>query len=257
MKYLFLAAALLFTNAYASENNTIKLTVLNSAPIIVGKPVTVHMRLTTIEGDKPVSIHQLKKIHTKRFHALVVESTLTDYHHEHPVAGSKPGEYSFTFTPNKPGDYRIWADITPVSTGKQEYAVADLKATTSSTGVIDKTINSYATVGHFRFTLSLDGPLKAGQATMGKVTVTKDGEPFAQLQPVMGAYAHIVGFYDDWKKVVHIHPMGKEPTQPEQRGGPELQFHMEPSQAGFIKLFVQTKIGDQTIFAPFGVMVSP
>lgn len=258
MKYIFIvlfAAIIGIAPAFAHEgNNTIKLTVLNHTPIEVGKPVTVELRLTTIKGKKPVAIDQLKEVHTKHFHALIIDPTLVDYHHEHPVE-NKPGEYSFTFTPNKPGNYRIWADITPLSTGKQEYAIADLKAETARSGVIDKTTSDHVTVDGITFDLSFDAPLKTGQATMGKVIVTKDGKTFNQLEPVMGAYAHIVGFNEDWEKVIHIHPMGEEPTQADQRGGPELQFHIEPAKSGFVKLFVQTRINGKDVFAPFGVRV--
>jgi hypothetical protein len=90
---------------------------------------------------------------------------------------------------------------------------------------------------------------------MGNVTITKDGKPFTQLEPVMAAFAHIVGFSEDRKTVVHIHPMGIEPTKESDRDGPTLQFHIEPNKAGFTKMFVQVRVNGKDVFAPFGVMV--
>ncbi len=50
--------------------------------------------------------------------------------------------------------------------------------------------------------------------------------------------------------------MGKEPIKTSERGGPELQFHVEPNKAGFIKLFAQVQINGKTLFVPFGVTVN-
>lgn len=101
----------------------------------------------------------------------------------------------------------------------------------------------------------LDSEPRAGSAVMGNITVTKDGKPFNQLEPVMGAFAHVVGFGEDYSSVLHIHPMGKEPTSDTERGGPKLDFHIEPKTAGVVKLFAQVRIDGKDIFAPFGMLV--
>ena len=46
-------------------------------------------------------------------------------------ADGNPGEYSFSFTPSKPGGYRVWADVRPHPLGLQEYAMADIPSTTA------------------------------------------------------------------------------------------------------------------------------
>ena len=71
----------------------------------------------------------------------------------------------------------------------------------------------------------------------------------------MGAFAHIVAFYDDFATVAHVHPMGEEPKSEDQRGGPELSFHLEPEKAGFLKIYVQVKRGGKDIFIPMGVSI--
>jgi len=90
---------------------------------------------------------------------------------------------------------------------------------------------------------------------MGNVVVTKGGQPFTGLEPVMGAFAHVVGFTEDYNSVLHVHPMGKEPTSDAERGGPKLEFHIEPEKTGFVKLFAQVRIDGKDIFAPFGITV--
>ncbi|MDI1226747.1 MAG: hypothetical protein PSY14_03575 [bacterium] len=96
--------------------------------------------------------------------------------------------------------------------------------------------------------------LKAGVAVMAMARITYDsGKPVTDLEPGMGALAHIVGFYDDFAAVVHIHPMGKEPTADTERSGSDLSFHLEPAKAGYLKLFVQVRRGGKDIFIPVGI----
>lgn len=236
------------------SGNTLGLTV-DAEPLAIGKQANVEAILTRTGDGKMLGMDDLKEAHTKKFHALIIDTSLTDYHHVHPVASENGKGFQFSFTPRKPGDYRVWADVVPTSTNKQEYVIADLKGSASSTDAIDKKANTVVTVEGLTFKLSFDGPVKAGKAVMGKVTVSKDGKPFTALEPVMGTYAHIVGFGDDRKTVVHIHPMGVEPEKESDRGGPELSFHLQPTKPGFIKLFTQIRVNNTDVFAPFGLNV--
>lgn len=108
----------------------------------------------------------------------------------------------------------------------------------------------------YTFTLKFDGDARAGQAVMGQIAVSKDSKPSTQLEPVMGAFAHIVAFSEDFNSVLHIHPMGKEPTRESVRGGPILEFHFEPQAVGFVKLFAQVRIKRKDLFLPFGLYVN-
>ena len=87
------------------------------------------------------------------------------------------------------------------------------------------------------------------------MALSKDGQPVNFLEPVMGAFAHMVGFYEDYETIAHIHPMGAEPTKDTERGGPTLRFHIEPEQAGYLKLFAQVQIDGKQVFAPFSILV--
>ncbi|NBX03536.1 MAG: hypothetical protein EBR02_05685 [Alphaproteobacteria bacterium] len=238
-----------------AAKNTVKLGLIPAAPLEAGKTVQITARLSTTKDGKPVTFKGLKEVHTRKLHLLIVDPSLSDYHHIHPVAGKKAGEYVFDFTPQKNDSYRVWADILPVATGKQEYVQSDMGTPAKDKAAIDKSTNMVSTIDGYTFTLALDNEPKAGEAVMGNITVTKDGKPFSQLQPVMGAFAHVVGFGENYHSIMHIHPMGTEPTRETEHGGPKLEFHIEPKSAGFVKLFAQVRIDGKDIFAPFGVMV--
>jgi hypothetical protein len=71
----------------------------------------------------------------------------------------------------------------------------------------------------------------------------------------MATFAHWVGFNEDYKTVLHIHPKGGPVLDSRQRGGPELEFQIYPLQPGFYRLFAQVQIDGISKFAPFGFEV--
>lgn len=230
---------------------TVKL--VPDAPLVPGEEVGVTLTLRHAASGKPVTLADLKEVHTSKLHLLIIDPSLTDYHHIHPVAGNMPGEYRFRFTPQE-NHYRVWADVTMAKSGRHSYVDADM-GDGAAIASIEKTQRLSTTVDGYDFTLSFEDPLRKGEAAMANLTVSKEGKPFTKLEPVMGAYAHLVGFGEDFDSILHIHPLGEEPKTASDRGGPALMFHLEPQEAGFVKLFAQVRIDGKDLFAPFGVMV--
>jgi len=226
----------------------------------VGQQTDVRIRITRNDG-RPVTHDDLLVVHTQKIHLLIVDRSLADYHHVHPTPTTMPGEYAFTFTPRRPGPYRIWADVVPGWSSMQEYLITDIGSEVASDSIEHRETSLRATVDGLTYSLTLnanDGPLRVGKAVIGRIAVTgPDGKPFEGLEPIMGAFAHIVGFNEDYKTVVHIHPMGNEPLRPTDRGGPVLMFRYYPPAPGFTRLYCQVNIGGESKFAPFGINVLP
>ena len=259
MKRILLSILLLFVPlaALADDNagHSMMLDLTTDTAIKAGNNVHV-TALLRFKNGKPVLLSDLTEVHTQKIHLLVADPSLSDYHHVHPLPGKIPGEYVFDFVPKTNNIYRVWADLTPQTTGKQEYVVSDVGVNSKNKPSIDKTENNHVTVDGYDFTLSMDNSPKAGQETMITVSIEKGGKPFKELEPLMGAYAHVVGFNENYKSIMHIHPMGEEPKSADNRSGPTLDFHMIPQVAGFTKLFVQIHVGGKDIFAPFGIKVN-
>ncbi len=222
-----------------------------------GTKTTIALRITGPQG-KPVTLDELSEAHTKKIHLLLVDPSLTDYHHIHPTPAENPGTYEFDFTPEKSGDYKVYADLVPVATGVQEYDSASLMVDGEAMAVEEMT-NVDVTVSGLSVALSFEKPeLVAGVANMMTLTVTgPDGKPFADLEPIMGAYAHLVAFNKDRSSIAHVHPMGEEPSTDTDRGGPSLQFHLNFGAPGYQKLFAQFQIAGKDVYAPFGLQVLP
>ena len=235
---------------------TIKAIVTTKAPLEVGQKAEAIIRLTKKDGS-PVLLSDLKEAHTMKFHLLIIDPSLTDYHHEHPQPTQTPGEYSVSFTPHKPGPYRAWADIVPVATDTQEYAMTDIAASTHGESISERNVKMQDEVEGLKYEIVFNkARIVADQALMGKLRITQpDGKVFTQLEPIMGASAHIVGFSEDYKTIVHIHPMGAEPTAETDRGAGSLEFHIEPEQPGLMRLYAQVQIGGVSKFARFTLQV--
>ncbi len=240
---------------------TITLSATTAMPLIAAQKAEVKVSLKRGDGS-PVRPADLMVMHTQPIHLLIVDPTLDDYHHEHPIATDTPGEYVFSFTPRQNGSYRIFADIVPTATGVQEYPFADLPGAEKG-GVVPPSADRFeSTVAGLWFQLALDRkpplPPRAGIIRTLTVTVTDDQrQPITQLMPVMNAFAHLVGFYDDGKTVVHLHPTGGDVLRTDVRGGPAMEFKFYPPRAGHLRLYCQVLYEGRMIFAPFDVNIAP
>ena len=238
---------------------TMLLKSIAAGPLEVGKRTDIKVRIQRRDGT-PVLLKDLLVMHTQPIHLLIVDPSLTDYHHEHPTPTATPGEYAFSFTPTKRGPYRIWADLVPANSGVQEYPAVDLPGTGVADPIGDMSgrFDTGADGFHFRLTFEKGQLPRARQVRIMQIEVT-DGarKPVGQLEPVMHAFAHLVGFYEDYRTIVHLHPEGGDITRDDVRGGPVMGFKFYPPRAGFIRLFCQVVIHGKTIFAPFNLNVAP
>ncbi len=230
-----------------------------SRPLEKDKEVLTTITLTSKKNGKAINPVDLKEVHTENVHLLVFDQTLNDYQYIHPTPSSKPGVYTFTWTPRREGFYRMWADLVPTSTNQQEYAVVDIPATVKEIYPVEKNLTSKTIEGELTYTLSFDKPSpKVGESLLGEVNIVdKEGNPFQNLEPVMGTFAHIVAVSEDFQTVEHVHPLGAENPKPMERGGPKMQFHITPSKAGYLKIYVQVQIQGIQHFIPFGIQVAP
>ena len=98
-------------------------------PLEVGKRADLRIRLFFFDHGQPVALSDLEETHTRKIHLLISDISETDYHHEHPEPAGD-GEYAFSFTPQRPDTYRVWADLRPVRTHVQQYSVANIPSST-------------------------------------------------------------------------------------------------------------------------------
>jgi hypothetical protein len=247
------------TQPQLTQSPIIQAEILAKAPLEVGKRADLRIRLSFVDDGEPVQLSDLEEAHTRKIHLLISDITETDYHHEHPepVAGAD-GEYAFSFTPQRPDTYRVWADLMPVRTRVQQYSMADIPSNTPRQArLVDEPENRHAEIEGYKFDLSFEKePIHERETVAGKLRVVQpDGQPCKNLGVVMGAFGHFVGFCDDAATVLHLHPTGLLATDPEAKGGPELPFYFRANKVGLVRLFAQVRINGRDFFPRFVMKV--
>ena len=220
------------------------------------KPVTFTLTLRTASG-KPIAPEDLLVAHTRKLHLLVVDPTLEDYQHVHPEPGRRAGEWIFTMTPQRAGTYRVFADFTPAATARGLYSSADFTVP-GAVGRIARGTNSTVDVGGLQFSLEPKVRLQARKPTDLKFRIRRTvGTDPIPMQPVMGAFAHLVAFNDERSGFAHLHPQEIDLSKPPDPQHPELTFKITIPQAGRYVVWAQVNLGGEEAFVPFWTDVLP
>jgi hypothetical protein len=238
-----------------SQPGSVRATITTDTPLAPGQPAHAVLHLRRAPND-PVIPAELIETHTRKIHLLIVDQSLLDYHHEHPQPTETAGDYAFEFTPSKPGPYYAWADLRPLPLGLQEYDKTIIAGSGKPEAISDKSTRLEADAEGFHFELMIEkGEVRVGKVSSAKLRVSREGKDFTQLEPVMAAFAHLVGFNEDGETVLHLHPIGAPILDESERGGPVLEFKIYATKPGFTRLFAQVQIGGRQLFARFGFQV--
>ncbi len=223
----------------------------------LNQPVSFMLTLRTASG-KPIAPEDLLVAHTRKLHLLIVDPTLNDYQHIHPEPGRRPGEWVFTMRPERAGVYRVFADFMPVATARGLYASADFSVPGTVARVIREPNTTFQASG-LKFELVVPRVFRAGLPADLKFRIESQGtakEPVL-LQPVMGAFAHLVALDESRSGFAHLHPRETDLAKPPDALRPELNFKVTIPSPGRYAIWAQVNLGGTEVFAPFWVDVRP
>lgn len=262
----------------AGDSGATSLTVAPQGAVAAGRPITLTLTLKDAKGA-PLGPDAIAVSHTEKVHVMIVDAGLEDYTHAHAAPGAAPGEWTVSFTPKFARSYRVWTDFKLASAAGEDHSGHDHGAEGHDHGehgdehgqtpsalltvggdaapAVAAAQSLTAQAGGLTFTMSLGGPVTADAHVPATLAVTDaSGQPFAGLEPIMGAYAHLVGFSADGASMLHAHPEGAEPKDAGARGGPVLTFDLHAKVAGPNRLFLQVQKDGAVITVPFTLMVS-
>lgn len=235
-----------------SARSPVAMAVRWEAPLTAGREARGIVVLQTASG-KPVEAQDLLVAHTRKLHLLIVDPSLTDYQHVHPEPGRTRGEWVMTWTPRFGGAYRVFADFTPAATGRGLYASAEADVAGAAAGDgADVRRRPDAEREPYRFTLAPSvSPLRAGQPTGLKFSTTRSDGGVVPMEPVMGAFAHLVAFDEARSGFAHLHPAESDLSRKPDATRPELNFKITIPRAGRYAIWAQVNLGGREVFAPF------
>ncbi|HXN36137.1 MAG TPA: hypothetical protein VN877_08190 [Opitutaceae bacterium] len=231
----------------------VSLAVATASPPLAGEDVDATLVLTTFSG-KPIAPEDLLVVQTRRIHLLIADPSLDDYQHVHPVPGRRPGEWAFRFRPRFGGAYRIFADFTPVATNRGLYSEAELDVAgpPNPAAAGSQPLSWVSERDGYRFELSpASTPVRAGvQANLTLAVRRAAGGP-VPLEPLMGAYAHLVAFDAQRSGFAHIHPNPAETDTRPDPGRPSFTFRLMIPRAGRYVIWAEVSLAGRQTYAPF------
>jgi Cu+-exporting ATPase len=229
------------------------------AAITPGAPVRVAYRLTDARTAAPIT--DVIVSHDAPAHLIAVRSDLTRFQHVHPQPTGLPGEYSLDITFPEAGTYLLFAEFARAT--RQNLLLQDTLVVGAPSAGAELTPDRAPKVvsGDLRIALQGAGAVMAGrQATLAfRVEDPRTGDGVGDLQPYLGAPAHVVIMGADGRTFAHTHgePAGAGPAAghaeagkgkagegahadtPGATYGPEIAFHHTFPQPGLYKVWAQ------------------
>ena len=206
----------------------------------------------------PLSGKDVALSHTKKIHLLVVNESLNDYHHVHPIADSLfDGIWHFSITPNLSGKYSVFLDFIPVKSPRRVLLSAEFDVQGEHSEIVkrEETLNySYNDINFSLVKEYVDSDPKEFTLTLHGSSKNDNNVVF---YPVMGAFAHMVAFDENVRGFAHLHPFGENRplSENETFSGP-LSFGFSAPKDGIYRLWAQVKTNkSEEFFIPFDLSV--
>ena len=152
----------------------------------------------------------------------------------------------------------MFADFTPAATQRGLYASADFTVPGTVATVVREP-NATAQMARFNFELVTPPSLPGGQGGRPEVRIESQGRDKVPvpLQPVMGAFAHLVAFDEARSGFAHLHPNETDLSRSPDALRPELNFKITIPSPGRYVIWAQVNLGGSEVFVPFWVDVTP
>lgn len=210
------------------------------------------LRVSTPDGDQHVT--RFVEVHERRLHLFIISRDLSRFAHEHPRL-DETGTFVLD-APIEPGAYTIIADFLPE--GGTPQMVHRAVVTPGYDGPLfappprlDVTPRE-VTVGELRVRVKTGEVTALRPASMTFEIVDRArGTPVVDLQPYLGAAAHLLIVTPDLTIALHGHP------EEGFGSGPEVSFDPVLPVPGVYKMWLQFQRAGQVMTVPFVIEAAP
>lgn len=194
----------------------------------LGLPTTLELQI--LDPVKRQPVHHFLEIHEKLFHLFLISADLEFFAHEHPEAAPKAdGVFRLKYTFPKPGEYRLLADFFPQG-GTPQLISRSFYVAGERTPVKPLKVDLDSKQGanmQVKLVTEPQQPL-AGKKTLLFFQIT----PHEGLEPLLGAWGHLLAASSDLIDLIHGHPEFADP-------GPQIQFNVIFPRPGIHRVWVQ------------------
>jgi hypothetical protein len=177
----------------------------------------------------------------------VVRRDATHLVHAVPTADAD-GTWHAALTLPSAGEYRVVVEVAP-AVGPPGVLTADLVAP-GPFDAVPLTPSRVAEVDGYQ--VRIDGDLVPGAPAQVFATVSREGAPVTDLEPVDGGFGSLAALRVDDLAPARVHPDAATPA-PADRAGPGIAFTAEVPAAGTYRLFLEFRHGGAPHTAVFTV----
>ncbi len=250
-----------------NENGEVEFCATNSAGFIdlikLDYPVDLSIDWDHLTSDGTIELkmdgghflfpHELAFTHTKIMHLLLIDQSLSDYHHVHPKPLGIDKTFSFNFSPKMSGTYTVFVEVVPKRTRRQLIASGKLEINGKS--VAQKfSLKTIDLQGDLQFELDgVPNELSVNQDYRFILRVRDSLGIEANLETIMGAKAHMVAFDSEKRGFAHMHPID-DPLS-DLKENKDLSFLFNVPRKGWYRIFAQVKRNGKPIYAQFDLKV--
>jgi hypothetical protein len=206
------------------------------------------IRLTVRDPETNAPVTAFATVHERPFHLFIVSRDLSRFAHEHP---QQETDGSFVLQHYLPaGEYVLIADFVPLAGTPQIVQRAIVtpgyngplfpSPPTLTAGPREQLADGL----RVRLEPTTSGILKPARLRFA-FNDAQTGVPVADLQPYLGASAHLLIVNSDLSVAIHVHPEGGLTS------GPEISFEPLLPGAGPYKLWIQVQRGGAVVTVPF------
>lgn len=225
------------------------------SPPHAGEPTEFTLHILSRDTGQPVT--EFDTVHERKIHFVIVTKDLGFFTHEHPDL-APDGAFKLRFTFPAGGDYHVFADVAPHGAGSQilmqPLTVVGPPVPTASA------LRPAATtepVGGVSAALKTEtAPLVAGRMIPLTFSLrdAKTGAAITDLEPYLGAMAHLILIHQDGETFVHCHP---DETDPQNGHNGSLVILARFPKPGLYKGWLQIQRAGAVLTIPFVVTAKP
>ncbi len=233
----------------ASDAYHLDIQVIPSAPV-AGRDALI--RLFVRNPQTGATVQEFQETHERLLHLFVLSHDLEFFAHLHP-ARTQDGSFEQSVRLPTAGAYRLIADVVPAGGAPQllqksivtsGFRGRVLPSAAQAVDVADKI------VGGVRVQTIVPEPVAGREQLMTfELVDEKGGQPIEDLEPFLGAPAHLLLASGDLESVTHSHPVAGLTTE----AGPRIVFQVLFPRAGPYRAWVQFQRRGQVLTAPFTV----
>ncbi|HEY3841349.1 MAG TPA: YHYH protein [Bryobacteraceae bacterium] len=193
------------------------------------------------------NIRYLERVHEQPIHLVVVSTDLSQFAHIHPQLQADD-TYAVNYTFPRAGSYWVYADYTRPG---EVQSISRFRLDVSGPASAPQA----APPADFAVKLSLPSPMRAGADLPLRFDVSVN-----DLEPYLGAWAHIMIVSEDGQEFIHAHPLDEVGGHTHAAPGPSpssIRTVTAFRRAGRYKLWVQFQRAGKVLTFPFWLTVEP